>query len=203
MALYYLMSAEVKGDIAEFGTHGVTAAVIAEFLFEHPRFQPKLHLFDSFMGFPKLTAEPDRVCPHVLSGAWAEGTSRGTRAATDVACIVGKWLEPSRFAIHGGWYEETLKEIPADAKFSLLLMDCCLYLSHYQVLHRLFANRMVADGAMIMFSDWNANRASWEYGSRRAWRDITSKFAVNYDYWDQYAWGGQKFIVHFSQPGEM
>lgn len=196
MGLYYVMSAAVLGDIAEFGTHGTTAVVTAEFLSKHPKFKRNMALFDSFQGFPPPMAAPDIECPHVVSGAWAKGTSRGVSMVVDVHRMVLKWIPAERFRIYDGWYEDTLPQIPKNTTFSLLIMDCCFYLSHYQVLNYLFSNRMLAEGCMILFSDWNANRASWQYGSRKAWGEMTQRHAVNYEYAGNYAWGSQKFIVH-------
>lgn len=196
MALYYVMSADVRGNIAEFGTHGDTAQVIAEFLSQHPRVKANLYLFDSFQGFPAPTARPDLECPHVLSGAWAKGTSRGNRTAADIAKIVGKWIPPDRFRIYGGWYEETLRQIAPMTQFSILLMDCCFYASHYHVLSHLFSNRLVSKGAMILFSDWSANRGSPDFGSRLAWSHVKRRFSIQSSDEGSYCWGGHKFIIH-------
>jgi hypothetical protein len=37
---------------------------------------------------------------------------------------------------------------------------------------------MISEGAILLFSDWNANRASPDCGSRKAWGDVLEKFDV-------------------------
>ena len=55
---------------------------------------------------------------------------------------------------------------------------------------------MVSEGAIICFSDWNANRASPSFGSRKAWCDTLKKFDIDYSDGGAYCWGGKKFIIH-------
>jgi len=81
----------------------------------------------------------------------------------------------------------------------MLLMDCCLFVSHYQVLDYLFKHKMISEGAIILFSDYNANKASLNFGSRKAWEKVVQQFSVIYSEFGTYCWGGQKFIVHSYQ----
>ena len=78
----------------------------------------------------------------------------------------------------------------------MLVMDCNLYESHITALNYLFKNKMISEGAIILFSDWNVNRASPDYSSRKAWGKIILEYSVNYSDNGIYCWGGKKFIVH-------
>ena len=74
----YVCNADVKGDIAEFGTmSGRTASIIARAMSKFDRYQDhdpkKLHLFDSFKGLPKAESDVDKESPHVKSGVWGGG----------------------------------------------------------------------------------------------------------------------------------
>ena len=49
---------------------------------------------------------------------------------------------------------------------------------------------------MVMFADYNVNRASPEFSSRRAWREVVADFDVRFSDEGPYNWGGRRFIVH-------
>ncbi len=65
LSVMYINSADIKGDIAEFGTMGgFTARTLANAMVFDPRYQPnqplrKLRLFDSFEGLPEITSKVD------------------------------------------------------------------------------------------------------------------------------------------------
>jgi hypothetical protein len=81
-------------------------------------------------------------------------------------------------------------------KFAMVHLDCDLYSSTIEVLEHLFRQRLIADGCVICFDDWNCNRSSPRYGQRRAWNEITEKFPVEYSDCGDYAVLSHKFIVH-------
>ena len=82
LSVMYINSADVKGDVAEFGTMGgFTARTLAAAMVFDPRYQPnrplrKLRLFDSFEGLPEITSKIDVESPHVKSGTWSKGGCR-------------------------------------------------------------------------------------------------------------------------------
>jgi len=133
LSIFYIHSAAVDGDTAEFGTHGVTASIMAKQLV-YNKLSTTLHLFDSFEGFPKLSAMEDLNSPHVRSKVWREGTSAGSISAAKLKKSLQRKLSPEQVKIYEGWYENTLPTIPEKTKFAMLLMDCCLYASHSAVL---------------------------------------------------------------------
>lgn len=195
LALSYVRLAAVSGDIAEFGTHGVTARIITKYLRFH-RLKIPLHLFDSFAGFPEPEFPEDLESCHVRDGVWRKGSSAGSISAGKLRQILEQDLPAEYIYIYKGYYKDTLSTIPEKTKFAMLLMDCCLYQSHWEVLYHLFAHEMVSEGAIILFSDWNANKASPIFGSRKAWQIALTKFNIVYSDAGRYCWGGQRFIIH-------
>lgn len=198
----------VEGDIAEFGTaSGMTAMLLAHAINMCDRlYAPHVHmelgrmkdlwLFDSFRGLPDVsTVAVDKDALHVRSQIWAAGNLVGmSRDKLVDACAMA--LAISRIRTYEGWYSDTVKTIPDNTKFALLHVDCDLYSSTVDVLHPLFSRNMVAEGGAIFFDDWDANRASPDFGQRRAWQECVGKYSIRYSDHGEYGLGGHKFIVH-------
>lgn len=193
-AVQYVVGASVEGEIAEFGcmtgrTGTVLAAAMASF-----RTPKQLHLFDSFEGLPETDNPVDRQSVHVQEGVWAPGTCKGiSPAALRARCE--QYLKPAQVHIHKGWFSDTVPPV-SGMKFGLLHIDCDLYESTMDVLEPLFARGSVADGAAILFDDWNCNRASPERGERKAWQEIIRKYQVTASDRGAYGWAAHQFIVH-------
>lgn len=102
LAVSYIRHADVAGDIGEFGTHGVTASVIAEqlaFYQNSKNIRKTLHLFDSFEGFPQPEAAEDLGSYHVRAGVWRKGTSRGFIAPLRLKKKLERKLPPEQIYI--------------------------------------------------------------------------------------------------------
>ena len=206
-AIAYIFGAGVAGDVAEFGTMtGRTAGVLAQFLAEietywggsdqqHGIPMRSMHLFDSFEGLPLPSHVIDANSLHVRSQIWDKGLLRGI-SAEQLATLVEQYLQPERVRIYEGFFVDTLPEIPSESRFALLHIDCDFYESTYQVLDHLFGRRMVSEGAILLFDDWNCNRASPAFGERKAWQDVLEKYCVSYSDEGSYSVFGHKFIVH-------
>jgi len=199
LGVAYAVHSAVPGDIAEFGTHtGRTARVISAAMRLY-RANKELHLFDSFEGLPEATAGPDKENEHVKAGVWGQGSLVGiSPEALRRQC--GKQIGESAVRIYKGWFSETLPKIPKGTKFSMIHIDSDLYLSAHEVLDFLIGHRMVSDGAMILFDDWQCNRASNEFGERRAWKEVVERHKVDAENMGCYGWAGHKFIVHGYTP---
>jgi hypothetical protein len=191
----YVSGAAVEGDVVEFGcmtgrTATVLAAAMASF-----RLDRKLHLFDSFEGLPDSNSEIDQRSLHVKHGVWAPGTCRGiSPAALRAKCT--RYLSGDQVLIYEGWFRDTMPRIPTGTRFGLLHVDCDLYQSAIEALDYVFQRRMVAEGAIILFDDWNCNRASNDFGERKAWQEVTAKYRITFSDAGDYGWAGHKFIVH-------
>jgi O-methyltransferase len=201
LSVMYINSADVKGDIAEFGTMGgFTARTLAAAMVFDPRYQPnrplrKLHLFDSFEGLPQITSKIDRNSPHVKSGTWSEGGCKILSAA-ELGTMVEGIIPASRVEIHEGWFANTVKRLPDNTRFALIHFDGDLYQSTMDALVPCFERGFISKGAVICFDDWNCNEADPKYGERRAWADLVSRFKIAASHSGDYSIQSSKFIVH-------
>ena len=188
-----------NGDIAEFGTaSGVTSSFIAAAM-AHQQAEPymvpirptTLHLFDSFQGLPEVTNPLD------IEAGWKRGMFIGL-TEDQLIDRIARFLPREQIKTYPGWFKDTLKNIPRDIKFAMVHIDCDLYESTMHVLDYLFHEEHLLDGCMIFFDDWNCGNASPRLGERRAWKEITDKYRVNFSDCGEYSCAGHKFIVHLS-----
>lgn len=203
----YIFVSSVIGDIAEFGTcSGYSSSFLSNALAFYSKTMVKhetlhgtggrkLHLFDSFQGFPKANKKEDIDSPHVSSGAWGEGTAKGLNSSQlkDLCC---QFINNKQISLYEGWYKDTLPKISLDTTFALLHMDCDLYESTFEVLEYLFSNNLVSEGAQLLFDNWFSNRASKQFGEQKAWNDINEIFDISYTNLGIYGCVGNKIIVH-------
>ena len=157
----------------------------------------KLHLFDSFEGFPEPSAAEDLDAPHVQSGVWCGG---GNRAAVS-AHRLKKEMDPlspypDTVKIYPGWYRDTLPTLADDTKLAMLLMDCCLYRSHYEALSHVFQNEWSPREPSCSFPTGGRTARRRPSAPRRAWRQLVSELAIDFSDRGSYCWGGHSFIVH-------
>jgi O-methyltransferase len=204
----YVYGFDVVGDIAEFGTMtGKTAGLLAHAVrVSDVQFEKNLrlaglpvknlHLFDSFKGLPSSESSAvDALSPHVLSKIWREGALIGL-SAEQLAAHIGVILDEERIFIHEGWFSETMPQLDTEARFALVHIDCDLYSSTVDVLDQLFSRGMLSEGAMVLFDDWNCNKASNAFGERRAWTESVEKYQVQFSDEGSYGWASHKFIIH-------
>jgi O-methyltransferase len=190
----YLAEGALEGDIAEFGcmtgrTANVISAAMASF-----RTDRKLHLFDSFEGLPKSSSTPDVSSIHVQDGTWGPGTCKGiSPAALRKKCEA--YLKTDQVLIYEGWFSKNMDRIPKETRFAMLHVDCDLYESTIDALDYLFKQRMIAEGAIILFDDWYCNRSSNDHGERKAWQELVGRYKISAESLGCYAWGGHKFII--------
>ncbi len=199
LAVQYVHAAAVPGDVAEFGTMtGRTAQRLARSIaaFTPRQTMPRrLHLFDSFEGLPEIEAEADRTAPHVQDGRWKSGACAGISPhALRRRCR--RFLPDERIAVHAGWFRDTLAQLPDETRFALLHIDCDLYASTWDVLETSLSRGFIEAGAIVLFDDYNCNRASPEHGERRAWREACEAFEIEFSDEGSYGWSGHAFLIH-------
>lgn len=202
----YCFGAGVVGHVAEFGTgSGRTSTILAHalaFFSEDARKSDELHgigerklyLFDSFKGLPSASVDVDRESPQVSSGIWSPGSCFGI-PQSDLLAMCGRFLPKERIVVCDGWFRDTMPLL-GQQKLALVHIDCDLYESTLQVLEYLLSNNSLSDGCMILFDDWNCNRASPQYGERRAWSECVQKYGLRYSDCGDYSIFGHKVIVH-------
>ena len=201
LSVMYINIADVKGDVAEFGTmSGVTARAIAFAMVFDPQRQKsrplrRLRLFDSFEGLPVITSAVDRSSPHVVSGDWAKGGCL-VLSAHQLRAAMTEILPSERIEINEGWFSETANALPSDTRLAMIHFDGDLYQSMIDALTPCFDRGFVSRGAVLCFDDWNCNQADPSYGERRAWAELTEKFQIVASHCGYYSSMATKFIVH-------
>lgn len=201
LGVQYVCLSKVEGDMAEFGTmSGTTAHIIATALVafsgKSRGVSKKLYLFDSFTGLPVVESPVDKVNPLVVSGVWSPGLLMVLDQWQLIAKVRKAGLAKDRIKVYAGWFRDTLPKLPDGTKFAMLHIDCDLYQSAMDVLDACFSRGFIADGAIILFDDWNVAVASPLLGERRAWSEVVKKYSVVYSDEGGYSWNAHKFIIH-------
>lgn len=205
----YVFDMAVEGDIAEFGTMtGKSAVILAT---ATSRNNSKYHntilgtkktfFFDSFEGLPEARYETDKNSHHVSTGIWGKGTCLGL-SESQFEEIVSRYINRDFFHIYKGWFKDTVPTIGLEQKFSLIHIDGDLYESAIDVLDNLFEKGQVSEGAIILFDDWNCNRASPILGERKAFSEVSQKYNICFSDAGSYGFGGHKFIIHSYKKAE-
>ena len=206
-AVHYAFQCDVEGDVAEFGTmSGVTSQALAAAtaygnqayrsnLLQNRLAEKHLLLFDSFEGLPEPENAIDIDSPHCRNGGWAKGICKGLSAA-ELGGRVARILPEDRFSIHPGWFVDTLPGLSANQRFAVLHVDSDLYASARDVLNGVFGRGLAAEGCLVLFDDWNANRARRDLGERRAWAEAVDEFGIEFSDEGPYGFACRKFVVH-------
>jgi hypothetical protein len=82
-------------------------------------------------------------------------------------------------------------------KVSVAHIDCDLYQSTVEVLEGLHRGSCLQDGTILLFDDWNCNKANPNFDERRAFREFLenqNEFSVTP--WFTYGWYGAAYILH-------
>jgi hypothetical protein len=198
-AFEYIAGNAIQGDFLEFGAYrGYTALMIARLMREFGRSE-QLWLYDSFAGLPVIESEIDAASYEVaVKQAWFPGqmaVSEDLVASLerDLSAI----LPRSQRQIVKGNYANVLPARLPEAPPALIHLDCGLYASSHLVLSTLLERGLLQDGAVLMFSDFNCNRANPQMGDRRALADaFAAQERFHYSRFFSYGWNGQSFLVH-------
>ncbi len=198
-AVYYCYGSAVEGDLVEFGTMtGYTARAIARAMLaveaQYGLPARRLDLMDSFLGLPQPTARPDVDSPHVRLGHWAAGGCK-VLDREELAASMAEILPAERCRIVPGWFGETVETLASETRYGFIHVDCDLYQSTIDALDPLFRRGQIAAGAVICFDDWMCNRASDEFGERRAFRELAERYRIAFFPWGSYAWSGARLII--------
>lgn len=195
----FIYASRLDGDIYEFGTYnGYTARHLALAMTSNDRSAAaRLHLFDTFTGFPELTSTIDRKSYEVKAGWDAGGCAAAPGAAQRVQQMLAMLLPLDRFTINVGGFADTLTPVTAHRPAALIHVDCDLYESTKIVLDRMLEFETIQDGTVLVFDDFNCARANPEFGERRAMHEtFDSHPRFSCEPWFPYSWHGQVCIVH-------
>ena len=203
--LEYVSIAGVVGDVLEFGVlAGWSARIFCETM--RDLMNPgDLHLFDSFDGLPEYTSEVD-VNSYEIGGRdiWSNKmrftdefvTELGSSIDSHVRDRLSGVISAERIRTYRGFYSETLKK-PLNIKAAIVHIDCDLYKSTVEVLWALYNNNVFQDGCVLMFDDWNCNKASPNYGERKAFQEFLEKQGkYTSSLFFTYGFNGASFFLH-------
>ncbi|MDB5306333.1 MAG: hypothetical protein JWO38_535 [Gemmataceae bacterium] len=203
-AIDLLRSGGVVGPVVEFGTcTGFTSRIICELLAAR-QFDVEFYMYDSFLGLPEMTGTPDETSYDVSVNRW---WYKGAMAVPEgyeehVRAVTGAIRSASKVRVVKGFFEETLDAHLPTVPCSLIHVDCDIYSSAKYVLTKLGQRDLFQDGCVVMFDDWNCNRANPNMGERRAWAEfLRENPRWTCTPWFAYGWNAQAFILHDSRVG--
>ena len=194
-AFEYLKVNEIQGDVMEFGTfRGYTSRVIVTTM-RRLRYPGKFTTFDSFQGLPELATEIDSNSYEVaINRTWVPGTMVAGAVDRDIERVLRRvWPETQ---VVKGFFENSLPLNLPQNKLALVHLDCDFYESAKFVLRMLLAKDRIEDGAILMFDDWNSNRARPDMGERRAVAEILMEHQVWITPFFSYGHGGQALFLN-------
>ncbi|MGV8996305.1 MAG: TylF/MycF/NovP-related O-methyltransferase [Parvibaculaceae bacterium] len=201
----FIVYSGIEGDILEFGVlAGWTARRFAETM-RDMHFFGDLHLFDSFEGLPLSKSDVDARSYDVTRGVWKEEMKLPDAWTDEIGMSIDQhvvWslshvISRSRLHVRRGFFSETLKE-KLNTKAALVHLDCDLYESTVDVLSALHRDDVLVDGTVMMFDDWNCNRANPAFGQRRAFREFLDTHSAIYSasHYLNYGFNCAAFILH-------
>jgi O-methyltransferase len=198
LGILWVYDSHIDGDIVEFGTAtGFSSQVISRAMSVAQTALPrkKLHLFDSFEGFPEAISQVDRDSFEYRTGVWYAGLMKKlTQDQLFEACA--KIIGPESIVIHAGWFADTVPRLPPGQKFSLIHFDGDLYQSTIDAIGGLLQAGAISNGAVIFFDDWNCGQADPSFGERRAWRELIDRYQIKCSDWRAYSTMGRSFFIH-------
>ncbi len=207
--LEYTAISGVIGDVLEFGVlAGWSARIFAETM-RDLMVMGNLYLFDSFAGLPDYSSPVDQISFEIAGrNIWSDkmkfqddfvaqlGGSVERHIQNSLAYVIRK----ERIKTFPGFYSETLKN-PLKIKAALVHIDCDLYQSTVEVLEGLLKHDVFQDGCVLMFDDWNCNKANPNFGERRAFREFLEKQKkYTASEFFTYGFNGAAFILHEAKP---
>ncbi|HOW87245.1 MAG TPA: TylF/MycF/NovP-related O-methyltransferase [Candidatus Omnitrophota bacterium] len=208
-ALEYTSISGVIGDVMEFGVLGGWSARLFAETMRDLMVMGDLHLFDSFAGLPEYQSPVDQTSFEIAArDLWPEKmkfpedfvAKLGSSLDEHIRQRLSRVIRKERVKIHPGFYSETLQN-PPKTRVALAHIDCDLYQSAKEVLWGLFEHDIFQDGCVLMFDDWNCNKASPYFGERRAFREFLEnqkRFTAS-DFFT-YGFNGAVFILHEKRP---
>lgn len=112
----------------------------------------------------------------------------------DISNLIGK----DNTNVVKGYFDDTIAKMQLEKKSAILInIDCDLYSSIVTVLNKLIESQVFQDGSIILFDDYNFNRANNNMGVRKAIQDTFGKQdKYELEQFFTYGWHGRAFFVH-------
>jgi len=129
----------LSGDMIEFGAYQGALSFFLGLCLRDFGLKKKVWMLDSFEGLPET--DPD------LDGPFARGTMK---ASLDAVTRARSTLELEDYVeIRAGWFDDSIKRLPKDARFCLAHLDADVYASTRTALAYLLP-RLVQGGAIVL-----------------------------------------------------
>ncbi len=196
----YFYANYMDGYMMEFGTFkGYSARKIASKMKQYDILN-NLYMFDSFEGLPDITSDIDINSYQVKqTNDWQKGTFGSANGferllEEDINKLIGE----KNANIVKGYFDQTLEKMQFKKDSVILVnIDCDLYASIIIVLNKLIENEVFQDGSIILFDDYNFNRANNSMGVRQAIKDTFGKQdRYELEQFFSYGWHGRAFFIH-------
>jgi len=136
--------------------------------------------FDSFVGLPAEDAATERSS--VSKAQWQPGSfssSEILRQSSYAAleAMLHRYIQDSRVGFIRGFYNESLTpQIARGMRPALFVMiDCDLYLSTLTALDWLCRHRLIVNGTLIVYNDWDPGGTG---GERRAHNEVAARYGM-------------------------
>lgn len=196
----YFSTNFMEGKILEFGTYkGYSARKLANKMKEYEKVND-FYMFDSFEGLPEITSDIDKNSYQVkVTNDWQKGTFNSAKGyEVDIEKDVSELISSNKTHIVKGYFDTTLNSIKFDSSSVILVnIDCDLYSSITAVLNKLIDEKVFQDGSIILFDDYNFNRANNNMGVRKAIKDtFGNQNRYELELFFTYGWHGRAFIIH-------
>lgn len=188
MAFGYCANNKIAGDFAEFGVfRGHTTIEAWKASQRHSLHAMEFWLFDSFEGLPEVGGE-DR------GGPFQSGQFSFTRKDYE-RNLRRSGVDFERVRIVPGFFDQSLKDVSTDRRFSVVWIDCDLYESTVPVLEWLTGK--LVDGAVICFDDWFTFSGRADKGEQKAVAEWLAKYPqISLTPYRDFHWGGKSFLFH-------
>jgi len=204
-ALEFVTLGGVPGAVMEFGVLGGWSSRLFCELMRDIYNLNNLYLFDSFEGLPEYDSAVDRES-YEIGGRdiWTDKmkfpsdflAQFGQPHEMHIRDRLATIIRAERIIVRKGFYSETLRDPPKE-KVAIAHLDCDLYQSTVEVLDGLYQGGCFQDGTVLLFDDWNCNKASPNFGERRAFAEFLAK---QNDFtstpWFTYGWNCAAYILH-------
>jgi O-methyltransferase len=211
-ALEFVTIGGVVGDVMEFGVLGGWSSRIFCEVMRDIFNLSNIHLFDSFEGLPEYESQVDQNSYEIAGrNVWSDKMKFpddllrrfGQPHHLHIREKLAEVIRAERIFVHKGFYSETLKN-PPKVKASIVHLDCDLYQSTMEIFENLLAGNCFQDGTVLLFDDWNCNKANPNFGQRRALRDfLSAQNDFDATPWFTYGYNGATYILHDKSQGQL
>lgn len=193
----FIKGNSIVGDVLEFGTYLGYTSKIATTLMHEYGIQGDFYTYDSFTGFDEISPEDQRSYEVAVNKVWTKDFLGFSQRVADRLALKLNEILPQRTHVIKGYFDKSLPLNTPKQRAALVNIDCDLYSPARFVLDFLLDHDLLQDGCVLLFDDYNCNRANPTMGERRALQEAFARQdRFTYTPWFSYGWSGQSFWVH-------